>query len=309
MPILLALGECLADPGFRLEDAGSTPGWEPMAVLSGPIADELDFNSGTGAMRIGRQANSSVGRCVRMLMRNAAGLRIPPGDTDQGAIASTFNVVLAEDGAALRATGWPPHGVDEGFGPDEDVVGLRSVVTVSAPIYSAGARAEDHLRAIADLFGRAIGPWAWTGVAFGAWHPLLVLGPSIARTISADGWSKDDVRRYLYDNVRGEAAWLEECAEAVGRTGFRLAEQVRRGEAPAVYAESDDPHRLVPMFLRPEWISIVVAGSPVRNQSRAYVNNHAQGAAVARRVRRPADWTRLLEAERRRTRSTGAGSS
>jgi hypothetical protein len=301
MPILLALGECMADPGFRLEDAGSTPGWEPLAVLSGPIAGELDFNAGTGVMRVGRQANTSVGRWVRMLMRNAAGLRPPPGDTDQGAIASTFNVVLAEDEAASRATGWPPHRADEGFGPDDDMVSLRSVVTISAPIYSAGSRAEDHLRTIADLFGRAIGPWAWTGVAFGAWHPLLVLGPSIARTISADGWSKDDIRRYLYDNVRGEAAWMEECAEAVGRTGFRFAEVVRRGEAPAVYAESDDPRRLVPMFLRPESISIVVAGSPVRNQSRAYVNNHAQGAPVARRVERPASWRQLLQAEQRRT--------
>lgn len=38
MPVLLALGECLADPGFRLEDAGSTPGWEPLAVLKKTIA-------------------------------------------------------------------------------------------------------------------------------------------------------------------------------------------------------------------------------------------------------------------------------
>ncbi len=208
MPLLVALGECLADPGFRLEDAGSTPGWEPLTVVSGPIARDLDFNSGTGVMRVGRQANTSVGRCVRLLMRNVAGLRIPPGDTDQGAIAATFNVVLAEDDAAVRAAGWPEHRADEGFGPEDDMVGIRSVVTISAPIYSAGSRAEEHLETIADLFGRAIGPWAWTGVAFGAWYPLLVLGPSIARTISADGWSKDDVRRYLHEHVRGPAGWM-----------------------------------------------------------------------------------------------------
>ncbi len=301
MSVLVALGECLADPRFRLEDAGSTPGWEPMAVLSGPIADDLDFNSGTGVMRVGRQANTSVGRFVRMLMRNVAGLRIPPGNTDQGAVASTFNVVLAEDDAAVRATGWPEHRVDEGFGPDDDMVGLRSVVTISAPIYSSGSRAEEHLCTIADLFGRAIGPWAWTGVAFGAWHPLLVLGPSIAATISADGWTKDDVRRYLHETVRGPAGWMEKCAEDVGRTGFRFADSVARGEAASEYAQSDDPDRLVPMFVRPEWIGIVVAGSAARNQSRAYVNNHAQGAPVARRVHRPGGWHRLLDAERRRT--------
>ena len=35
MPILLAMVEAIADPAFKLEDAGCTPGWEPLAVVSG----------------------------------------------------------------------------------------------------------------------------------------------------------------------------------------------------------------------------------------------------------------------------------
>ena len=84
MPILLAVVECIADPQFRLEDAGSTPGWEPLVILSGQLVEELDFNSGSGVMRVGRQANTSIGRFLRLYMRNVAGSRIPPEATDKG---------------------------------------------------------------------------------------------------------------------------------------------------------------------------------------------------------------------------------
>src|SRR5262249_7443189 len=101
MPILLAVVECITDPAFRMEDAGSTPGWEPLVVVSGPLVRALDFNSGTGVMRVGRQANASVGRFVRMYMRNVAGLRAPPGVTDQAGFGANFNMALAENEDAV----------------------------------------------------------------------------------------------------------------------------------------------------------------------------------------------------------------
>jgi hypothetical protein len=31
---------------IRVEDSGSTPGWEPVVIVSGPIVKQLDFNYG-----------------------------------------------------------------------------------------------------------------------------------------------------------------------------------------------------------------------------------------------------------------------
>jgi hypothetical protein len=293
MPILLAIACCLADPVFRIEDAGSTPGWEPMVVLSGPLVDELDFNSGTGVLRVGRQANTSIGRFVRLYMRNVAGLRIPPGSTDQGAIASSFNVVLAENEPATTEIGWPTYRADRGFREDESVVSLQSVVTTSAPIYTGGDQADDHLDTLTTLFVNAMGPWAYTGAGRQAWYPLLVLGPSVARALAGFGLSKDDIRRHLYEHAKMPAGTMERYAGQVGSTGFSLAERVRQGLIPADYARSDDPSRLVRMIPRAEWIGIVIAGNPGRNQSRAYINNHDQGASVARPVELPHAWREL----------------
>lgn len=293
LPVLVAIVECLADPKFRIEDAGSTPGWEPLVTISGPLAAELDFNSGTGVLRVGRQANTSIGRFVRLFMRNVAGLRIPPGVTDQGAIASTFNVVLAEDEAAVTALGWQPFRVDEGFDPADSVVSVQSVFASSPPIYSGGGDALSHLETIGSHFSRTIGAWVFLALKHEGWHPLLVMSPSIAQVLADGGFDKDAIRSWLHEHVRTPARELETYAPQVGHVDFSLATQVADGYAPPEYALSDDPDRLVPQFVRPDWIGIVVAGNPGRNQSRAYVANHGQGVRTSRRIQLPARWSEL----------------
>ena len=58
-------------------------------------------------MRVGRQANSSIGRFLRMYLRNICGYRIAPGDGDKASIGYTFNVAMAEDEAWAHDIGWP----------------------------------------------------------------------------------------------------------------------------------------------------------------------------------------------------------
>ncbi len=284
MPVLVAIVEAVAEPIFRVEDAGSTPGWEPLVILSGPVARRLDLNHGQGVMRVGRQANTSLGRFLRLYLRNVAGLRIPPGAGDKGSIAGSFHVALAEDEEAATTLGWPTFGVDQGFAREDSVVTVQSVVSVSPPIYSAGTRALDHVRILADVFGGACGYWSSIGMKYARWEPLLVLGPSIARVIAEGGWSKDALRGYLYEHVAITARQAETYALQVGATSFTLEAHVKAGVLPAEYATSADPERRVPVFVQPDRIGILVAGDPGRNQSRGYVNNHIQGGRVSKKV-------------------------
>jgi hypothetical protein len=86
LPVLLAIAEIMAEKRFRISDAGSTTGWEILVVLSGPDLADRGLNFDAGVMRIGRRANSSIGRFTRLWVRNIAGLVIPPGHTDQAGI-------------------------------------------------------------------------------------------------------------------------------------------------------------------------------------------------------------------------------
>lgn len=295
LPVLIAVVEAITDPKFCLEDAGATPGWEPLIVINGPIIKELDFNCAGGVMRVGRQANTSVGRFLKLFMRNVPGQRIPPGVTDKSSIGYTFNVVLAENEEAVSEIGWQPFGVDQGFARGENVVTVRSCVSITQPTYTGGSKALNHVQIMGEVIGQACAYWSFLGVRNNSWYPLIVLSPSVAKAIAADGWSKDDVRKYLYDNVRMPAALMEKYARNTSQAEFSLKHLVEREMIPREYYESDDPDRLVRVFVKPEWIGIVVAGDPGRNQSRGYVQNQRQGIPVSRRIRLPDDWGSLLE--------------
>jgi hypothetical protein len=284
MPILVAVVEAIADPEFRIQDAGSTPGWEPMVTVSGPMVKRLGFNTKSGLMRVGPRANTSIGRFLRLYMRNVAGLLTPPGRSDKGSIGASFNVAMGEDDDALEQIGWPSTRVEQGFEPGDDVVTVRSVYAISQPIYSGGSTAEPHLAALAHIHATTVGPWIFTGIWFQRWAPLLLLNPAVAAVIAGDGLSKDDVRQYIYEHAKIGARWLDVWPHHVGGDEFELTKMIERGEAPPDFSLSDDPDRLVPTMMSPDELTIVVAGDPGRNQSRFYINNHEQGPPVSRRV-------------------------
>jgi len=245
-------------------------------------------------MRVGRQANTSIGRFLRLYMRNVAGLRIPPMSTDKATIGDTFNVVLPENEDVVAELGWESFSVSRGYKRGENVVTVQSVVYASAPIASGGDKAHDHLDTFAEVIGGAMAPWTHMAVNWGKFYPLLVISPSVARVIAREGLTKKDITRYLYDNARVSARSMERLAWQGGITSFDLRKMVEEKQIPEKYFESTDPERMVPVFLRPEWIGVVVSGDQGRNRSRGYVQNHEQGPPVSRKVELPADWAQLL---------------
>src|SRR5207245_4370455 len=63
---------------------------------------------------------------------------------------------------------------------------------------------------------------------YARWEPLLVLGPSIARVIADDGWSKDDLRGYLHEHVTITRAPGRDV-RAAGRRDVLHAASAREG--------------------------------------------------------------------------------
>lgn len=294
MPVLIAIAQVIADPAFHIEDCGATPGWEPLIILSGPIARELKLNHGAGVMKFGRQANSSIGRFLKLFMVNVVGSRIPPGVTDKGTIGMSFNVVLAEDEQAVADLGWRSFGMEQGFGRDDNVVTVQSVTGTNFPVYPGGDKALDFAETITRVWGQ--GPcayWSFTGMFLGQYFPLLVITPRVAGALAEGGWTKDDLKVYLHKHAKVRASDAESWAWQTTGRRLDLPALVEKGRLPRDYAASTDPDRLVPVFLKPEWTGIVVAGDPWRNQVRGFVSNHSQGIRTSKRVELPQRWRDL----------------
>jgi hypothetical protein len=277
MPLLVALVQAMADPQFKVGDAGATPGWEPLVVVNGPVIDQLGFNSGAGVLRIGRRANSSVGRFARLYLRNVAGLRILPDTTDKASIGQSFHAALAEDEASCRALGWRTLAEENGYLPGQSTVNVQSVVSVSPPIYTSGVTAEQHLRSIADMLCLSSRYYTPSALWRGTLGTLLVMSPYVADILAAEGLDKRAAAGYIADHARMPKWMITEYANRFGAyEGYDIDTLVAQGTAPPLYGAAADDDE-VPVFPWPEEIRVVVAGDSGRNQSRAYLVNHIQG--------------------------------
>jgi len=301
MPVLLALIEAMADPGYGVEHSGNTPGAETLIIVNGPIIQDLGFNYEQGVLRDGFQANTAIGRFWRLCLRNIAGFL--PHQTDKGTYGGTWRVVLAENEGALRKIGWPVLAEDEGMAAGENAVTISRFTGGDVITSVFGSTPEEMLPYLADALVKQTG-WQLCftfGMASGSYRPLLVLSPVLAETIAKAGWSKADMRRYFYEHARLPAWKFEKYIG--GWTNLipgqrKLIDLVNLGKAPKVFGESADPDRLVPIVGKPEDFMIAVAGDPLRTNAYVFSHNGILGYSTTKPVALPVDWSSRLAAAR-----------
>ena len=296
MPILVALVEAMADPAYGVEHSGNTPGSENLIILNGPIIKQLGFNYTQGVLRDGFRPNTSVGRFWRLYLRNVAGFLLHK--TDKGCFGNTFRVVCAENEDAVAQVGWEPNSVDMGFAAGDNVVTVSRMSggNVIASIY--GATPQEILDNVAHTLMRQM-TWQLTfllGSAYGTLRPLVLLTPILAETIAKAGWSKRDVKQYLFDHARTPAWEIERNLRVwMNKPIWNLAEESEAGRIPKeVFHDSDDPNRLVPQVFKPEDFMVVVTGDPLRTNAYVFAQNGRLGFPVGKKIDLPRDWEAMV---------------
>ncbi len=288
MPVLLAIAEAVADPAFGIEHTGSTVGMTPLIILNGPIIKQLGFNSGQGVLRPQARPNITVSRFLRLLMVNIAGYRL--GEADMATFGRNYYPVLAE---AEDESPWPPLSVDRGFAPGTNLITVQSADAITHSFLTDGP-AENHLRVIARELARELGGNLLVAMERfgGRIAPVLGLTPLVAGILAKEGYSKDDVKRWVYDRALIPAKQFDEQLARI-EAGYNLHESVKRGKLAARFALSQDPNRLVPVLHKPEELQIVVCGAPNRNRSFIAGQFGKYGWDVSKEIRRPRTWTSI----------------
>ena len=299
MPILVALAEAMADPDYGVEHSGNTPGGETLITLNGPIVKQLGFNVEQGVLRDGFQPNTSVGRFWRLYLRNVAGFL--PHKNDKATFGNTWRVVLAENEDVVEKIGWQPNSVEMGFRAGDNTVTIARYTggNLLASVY--GDTPERMMPFIADgVLKQNTWQLVFTvGTSTGTLRPLLVLSPILAETIARAGWSKQDVKRYLYDHARLTAREFERyIGEWTDHPIRSLKEQANLGKIPKLFYQSDDPERMVPIVFEPDDFMIVVAGDLLRTNCYTFAHNGILGYPVAKKIALPEDWSSLLAGAR-----------
>ncbi len=291
LPILIAITEILADPNYGSEHSGNTTGADALVILDGPNSEALGFNAGPGAQREGRHANTSVGRWLRLYLRNVCGFTAE--EHDKATFGNPARPVLAEDHDYLRSLAqtvtWPSVAQQLGFGWSEDVVSMarmNSGVLIGSVF---GSTPEEITPYLANGITR-VASWDLThvhGLGTDQFQPLLVISPLLARTFATAGWGLADVQAALFEHARIPARTFENFIGewtnlSAGKP--KLADVVAAGILPGVFAESDDPERLVPIVTRAERLLVAVAEDPNRANAYAFGNDGPHGWWTAKRI-------------------------
>jgi hypothetical protein len=262
LPIVMLALEAMAEEPFNLYGIqATTHSCAPLILVNGPIANELAMNSGHSALGAGNQANATIGRAVRLCLVNIGGAIPGIGDMATYGTPTKFTYCAAEN---EEANPWEPLHVERGFPRD------ASTVTVAA--CEGPHNINDHESKTAEgILKTVAGTVATTGQnnAHHASDPFVVFGPEHAATVAAEGLSKQDVKRYLYENAR----------IALGRFAAENVERRLRTKFPERYAGAG-PDTPVTMVQRPEDFNIVVIGGAGKHS--AYIPTFGGTRSVTR---------------------------
>jgi hypothetical protein len=207
MRVVVAAVEGIADPRWSYHGPGtSTGGAGVLMIVNGPIARTLDINAGDNLFGPGWRANLTIGRAVRLVMRNVAGSR--PGLLDRGTLGhpGRLSYVIAENEAESP---WTPLHVERGFRAEQSTV---TVVASDAPhqFYNQlSSTAEGVLTTCADdmrISGNVMGQSTY----------VVVLAGEHMQTIAADGWDKKRIRQFLFDKTQNSYAHLKRTGRMTG---------------------------------------------------------------------------------------------
>ena len=213
MPAVIAAVEAICDPAFALVGvSGTTDAVAPLLILNGPIRAKLDVNCGAGVFGPGWRANATIGRAVRLVWQNVGGAAA--GGISMSTFSQTgrYSYCIGEN---EEESPWEPLHVEHGFAAGDSTVAAIAAEAPQVVANTMGRTAREILATIARS-GVVIASETHAGLG----DTVLVIGPEHARTIAADGWSKEAARQFVWEQTQADVG-------GHGVTKFRAPANVR----------------------------------------------------------------------------------
>jgi hypothetical protein len=195
MPVIASAVDAITAPEFNLHGITvSTMGAAILLIVNGPIAIELEINSGVSAFGPGHRANATIGRAIRLIVMNVLGTRSNDG-LDKATLGhpGKFSWCIAENEDRLP---WEPMHVTRGLS------GGESAVTVFSGLSGLqfGEHAANTPEAILDAFAQRLYP-----LGPEVTEVVLAICPEHAAHFAREGWMKEQIGQYLFETARKPA--------------------------------------------------------------------------------------------------------
>src|SRR6266481_3843421 len=258
-PVVLAL----AATGVSARGS-TTSSMAAMAVVNGPIRNEIRMNAGTGALAPYNHANATIGRAYGLLSQNLQGGSLP-GDSYMGSQGNNYaynSITFAEN---EERSPWESFHAQHGFKPTDSTVSIFTGCRSTA--FTLGVREQywrEHVRSM--LRGMD---------AHSA--PTFVLDPIAARQfIDRGGFdTKQKLIQWVYENALMPAGeyWNYQLIQNY------IYPRATFGEEPYASKLKAAPDEMVRMF-KPDEIHVVVVGGETNGYWRIIGCNYQKTVSV-----------------------------
>ena len=235
-PVVVAIVRAICEPEFGLHGTtASTGGSAPFVVVNGPIRQAIGMNATHNVLANGSRANATIGRAIRLLVINVLGGI--PGRLDRSTLGhpGKFTFCIAED---EEGSPWIPLASERGLPSGASAV---TVMAAESPHQVMNEWTQDP-REILDTYAAAIRSNMLT---YSIWAgPYALVVPKQHRDVmGAAGWTKRDVREYVYESAR-------------------VTRREWRGVGKAAVAARQDEDRVYTALRSPDDLLVVAAGGP-----------------------------------------------
>jgi hypothetical protein len=194
--VLAAMDGFAAGPGMVTGLLQSTTGQAEIIIVNGPIRQQLGFNCQDNIFGPGDRANATVGRTLRLIIMNALGIRPHVFDQSTQATSAKYSCCIAEN---EEDSPWEPLHVERGFARGSSTATVQMIRSDVYVEHRSTQVPEEILLTIADSMSYAgmITQITEERILHGA---VVVMGPEHAQLIARQGWSKPDVKQFLWQN-------------------------------------------------------------------------------------------------------------
>jgi hypothetical protein len=256
LPVIIAAMEGLTDKNYDLTHMqASTGSFAPLIIVNGPIAKELNFNSGIGLLGHGWRANSTCGRAVRMCLLNIG--QTWPGVNDMALIGRLESYTFFTFAENEEASPWEPYHAGAGFSATDSTV---TVATTANPfVLGGGAVAPWTAQTILDtLLSRvSVVRMPYLGGVYSQTHNI-VFTPDCAAELAKMGYTRKSLQEWIYEKSRVPYEQLTQpIAEAVREM---IDNGAIRPDRIAIFKDALRSGGRVPVVQGPEDFHIFVAG-------------------------------------------------
>ncbi|HEY6306899.1 MAG TPA: TlpA disulfide reductase family protein [Candidatus Angelobacter sp.] len=194
MRVLIPLVRAVCDERFNAHGVQATTHFAaPLIMINGPVRQELGFWSRQNVFSNVARANSTLGRALQLILLNLGGAR--PDGIDMSALGNSgkFSFCIAEN---EEESPWEPLHVERGLRREQSALSLFAAEPPRGVSEHSAPNGETVLRAVCHALATV-----WSYRMCGRNEAIVVLCPEHVKTLHRDGFSKPQVRQFLFENT------------------------------------------------------------------------------------------------------------